>query len=54
MNITMYTPIENESRLLNPANASICVSRVGNAASVGPSAAAFILALPTPLAIANA
>ena len=54
MNITIYIPIENESKLLNPAKASICVSNVGNAARVGPRDAAFILALPTPLAIANA
>ena len=54
MKITIYIPMENDNKLLNPANASILVSNEGNAAKVGANDAAFILALPTPLAIAKA
>src|SRR5699024_2108407 len=48
-----YRPVDRDSRLLAPANATIWLSKAGNAATSEPLAAAIILPLPIPEAIAN-
>lgn len=53
MKILMYNPVESESKLLAPANATMSVSKWGKAEMSDPLAAAIMLPLPTPEAIAK-
>src|SRR5690625_4306951 len=51
--ILTHNPVDNDNKLLAPANATICDSNSGNAEINEPLAAAIILPLPAPDAIAN-